>query len=147
VTGGRPGTAALHRLRAAVAGIGSTILTVVGAIAIGAGVPVFWLFVAAQVYGKPGAVTGPVALLIGTGIVLSYWGLLLAGSWVRGRMIASRERGPRRASWNRSMRDARPGHGHGRIDPIERVFIAATALCLIGFGVWFFAFAGAPVPG
>jgi len=138
-------TEMLHTIRRALVGTGSTAFTLIGAIVIGFGVPLLWIYLASKLYGKPGAVTGPVALLIGTGVVLSYWGLLLAGAWVRGRMIASRERGPRRASWNRSMRDARPGHG--RTDPVERVFIVATALCLIGFGVWFFAFAGAPVPG
>jgi len=140
-------TEMLHTIRRALVGTGSTAFTLIGAIVIGFGVPLLWIYLASKLYGKPGAVTGPVALFIGTGILVSYYGLLLGAAWVRAKMIdrATRER-PRRASWNRSMRDTpyRPGH-HGS-DPIERLFVVTAVISLIGFAVWFLIFAGAPVP-
>jgi len=103
-------------------GTGSTAFTLVGAVVIGFGVPLFWIFLASQLYGKTGAVTGPVAIFIGTGILVSYWGLLLIASWVRARLLDRHEgRGPgARDPWNRSMRDTPYKPGHHRSDPVER---------------------------
>lgn len=129
-------------------GTGSTAFTLVGAILIGFGVPLFWIYIASQVYGKTGAVNGPVAVFIGTGILVSYYGLLVIASWIRGRMLARESRGPRghRDPWNRSMRDTPYKPGHHRSDPIERLFIATAIVSLIGFLIWFAFFAGAPFP-
>jgi len=129
-------------------GTGSTAFTLVGAILIGFGVPLFWIFVASQLYGKTGAVTGPVAVFIGTGILVSYWGLLLIASWVRARLLNRREggRGGARDPWNRSMRDTPYKPGDHRSDPVERLFVATAIVSLVGFAVWFAFFAGAPFP-
>jgi multisubunit Na+/H+ antiporter MnhC subunit len=129
-------------------GTGSTAFTLVGAILIGFGVPLFWIFVASQLYGKTGAVTGPVAVFIGTGILVSYWGLLLIASWVRARLLDRRDggRGGARDPWNRSMRDTPYKPGHHRSDPVERLFVATAIVSLVGFAVWFAFFAGAPFP-
>ena len=100
-------TAVLSAIRRVLLGTGSTAFTLVGAIVIGFGVPLFWIFVASQFYEKTGAVNGPVAAFIGTGILVTYYGLLLIASWVRARLLkryAEAGRGPR-ASWNRSMRE------------------------------------------
>ena len=141
-------TAAIHAIRRALVGTGSTALTLIGAVLIGFGVPLFWIFVASQLYGKTGAVTGPVAVFIGTGILVSYWGLLLIASWVRARLLNRREggRGGARDPWNRSMRDTPYRPGHHRSDPVERLFVATAIVSLVGFAVWFAFFAGAPFP-
>jgi hypothetical protein len=139
-------TAVLHAIRRALVGTGSTALTLVGAILIGFGIPLFWIWVASSLYGKPGAVTGPVAVFIGTGILVSYWALLLAASWIRGRLIIRAQQGPRRQSWNRSMRDASYRPGIGESDPIERLFVATAIISIVGFFIWFAFFAGAPFP-
>ena len=139
-------TAVLHAIRRALVGTGSTAFTLVGAIVIGFGGPLFWIFLASQLYGKTGAVTGPVAIFIGTGILVSYYGLLLIASWVRARMISRELERPRRASWNRSMRDSAWHPGDHRSDPVERLFVATAIISLIGFAVWFAFFAGAPFP-
>jgi hypothetical protein len=141
-------TAVLTAIRRALVGTGSTAFTLVGAVLIGFGVPLFWIYIASQVYDKTGAVNGPVAAFIGTGILVSYYGLLLIASWIRGRMLA-REGGRRRGGrdpWNRSMRDTPYKPGHHRSDPIERLFIATAIVSLIAFLVWFAFFAGAPFP-
>src|SRR5919201_4607821 len=141
-------TAVLTAIRRVLVGTGSTAFTLVGALLIGFGVPLFWIFVASQFYGKTGAVNGPVAAFIGTGILVSYYGLLLIASWVRARMIRRQAQPGRgqRASWNRSMRDTPFQPGHNRSDPIERLFIATAIVSLIAFLIWFAFFAGAPFP-
>jgi hypothetical protein len=140
-------TTALHAIRRALLGTGSTALTLVGACLIGFGVPLFWIWIASTLYAKPGAVTGPVAVFIGTGILVSYWGLLLIAAWVRGRLLGRGvEPGPRRQSWNRSMRDTPYQPGIGDSDPIERLFVVTAIISIVGFAVWFAFFAGAPFP-
>ncbi|MDP9188376.1 MAG: hypothetical protein M3O25_03915 [Actinomycetota bacterium] len=136
----------LDSLRRAIVGTGSGVLTLVGAVLIGFGIPLFWIWIASSLYGKPGAVTGPVAVFIGTGILVSYWGLLLLASWVRGRMLHRASERPRRASWNRSMRDSANRSGLSDTDPVERLFVVTAIVSIIGFAVWFALFAGAPVP-
>ena len=127
--------------------------TIVGVVVLAFGVPLFWIWIASTLYGKQGAVTGPVAVFMGTGILVSYFLALLIASWIRARMMrnefAERWAGqsrPRRQSWNRSMRDTpyRPGQERG--DPIERIFIATAIISMIAFVVWFAVFAGAPFP-
>ncbi len=141
-------TTFFHQLRRAVVGTGSTALTLIGACLIGFGVPLFWIWVASTLYGKPGAVNGAVALFIGTGILVSYWGLLVIASFVRARMIQkAADPGPQRASWNRSMRDSAFKPGSQRSDPIERLFVVTAIISMIGFAIWFAFFAGDPTVG
>jgi hypothetical protein len=141
-------TAVLTAIRRALVGTGSTAFTLIGALLIGFGVPLFWIFIASQFYGKTGAVTGPVAAFIGTGILVSYYGLLLIASWIRARMLARHPEARRgaRDPWNRSMRDTPYQPGSERSDPIERLFIATAVISLVAFLVWFAFFAGAPFP-
>jgi multisubunit Na+/H+ antiporter MnhC subunit len=139
----------LATIRRVLVGTGSTAFTLIGAAVIGFGVPLFWIFVASRLYDKTGAVSGPVAVFIFTGIVVSYWGLLLVASWIRARTGAGRAEAQQynRAAWNRSLRDDRyvPGKSR-RSDPIERLFVATAIICIIGFVIWFAFFAGTPFP-
>lgn len=136
----------IEGIRRALLGTGSVAFTLVGSLVIGFGVPLLWVFLASKLYGKPGAVNGSVALFIFTGILVSYWGLLLVASWVRARMMGQHEPGPRRQSWNRSMRDASYRPGESKSDPIERLFVTTAVISMVGFGIWFAFFAGAPFP-
>src|SRR5947208_15309424 len=141
-------TAVLTAIRRVIVGTGSTAFTLVGALLIGFGVPLFRIFVASQFYGRTGAVNGPVAVFIGTGILVSYYGLLLIASWVRARMLNRQPPSGRgaRDPWNRSMRDTPYRPGHHRSDPVERLFIATAIVSLVAFLIWFAFFAGAPFP-
>jgi hypothetical protein len=141
-------TAVIAAIRRVLVGTGSTAVTLIGALLIGFGVPLFWIFIASQFYGKTGAVNGPVAVFIGTGILVSYYGLLLIASWIRARLLrreAQGRRGPR-DPWNRSMRDTPYRPGQHRSDPVERLFVATAIVSLIAFLIWFAFFAGAPFP-
>ena len=137
-------------IRKALLGTGSTAFTIVGALLIGFGVPLFWIFVASQLYSKTGAVNGPVAAFIGTGILVSYYGLLLIAAWVRARLLRRQTGQPVRMSsrdpWNRSMRDTPYKPGQEKSDPVERLFIATALVSLVAFLIWFAFFAGAPFP-
>ena len=140
--------AVLTAIRRVLLGTGSTAFTLIGALLIGFGVPLLWIYIASHVYGKTGAVNGPVAVFIGTGILVSYYGLLLIASWIRGRLLrrdARRESGAR-DPWNRSMRDTPYKPGHARSDPVERLFVATAIVSMIAFLIWFAFFAGAPFP-
>jgi hypothetical protein len=143
-------TAVLTAIRRVLVGTGSTAFTLVGALLIGFGVPLFWIFIASQFYGKTGAVNGPVAAFIGTGILVSYYGLLLIASYARARILR-RQMGPgrgpgRRDPWNRSMRDTPYKPGEHQTDPVERLFVATAIVSMIAFLIWFAFFAGAPFP-
>ncbi|MBM3667782.1 MAG: hypothetical protein FJW90_09950 [Actinobacteria bacterium] len=137
----------IHAIRRALVGTGSTALNLLGACLIGFGVPLLWIWLASTIYDKPGAVTGPVAVFIFTGILVTYWGLLLLGSWIRGRMLEEEELGrSRRSSWNRSMRDSSHRPGERKSDPVERLFVTTAIVSMIAFVIWFAFFAGAPFP-
>ena len=141
-------TAVIAAIRRVLLGTGSTAFTLIGALLIGFGVPLFWIYVASQFYGKTGAVNGPVAVFIGTGILVSYYGLLLIASWIRARLLRREAPGRRgaRDPWNRSMRDTPYQPGHHRSDPVERLFVATAIVSLVAFLIWFAFFAGAPFP-
>src|SRR5436190_24167812 len=132
-------TAVLSAIRRVLLGTGSTAFTLVGALLIGFGVPLFWIFVASQFYGKTGAVNGPVAVFIGPGILVSYYGLLLIASWIRARLLKRdirRARGPR-DPWNRSMRDTPYKPAQERSDPVARLSVATAAVPMLAFLVRF----------
>ena len=143
-------TPVLAAIRRVILGTGSTAFTIVGALLIGFGVPLLWIFLASQFYAKTGAVNGPVAAFIGTGILVSYYGLLLIASWVRARLLRRQTGQPQRLTgrdpWNRSMRDTPYKPGEHQSDPVERLFVATAIVSMIAFLVWFAFFAGAPFP-
>jgi hypothetical protein len=91
-----------------------------------------------------------VAAFIGTGILVSYYGLLLIASWVRARLLRRQTGQPQRLTgrdpWNRSMRDTPYKPGEHQSDPVERLFVATAIVSLIAFLIWFAFFAGAPFP-
>jgi hypothetical protein len=128
---------------------GATILTLVGVLVLGLGVPIGWIWVASRIYGKTGAVSWSVAMFIGTAILLTYCFALLVASWIRARMGHGRAEAEqiKRAVWNRSMRDSDYQPGSRRGDGIERLFVATTVVVGILFLVWFAFFAGSPLPG
>jgi hypothetical protein len=137
---------ALRLTMRAVKGTVVTLAIMVGALALGFGVPAGWLWIASQLYGKTGAVNGTVAFFLFVAILLTYSAVLLIASWVRARaghgLVDAAQ--TRRAVWNRSVRDSHYQPGAGGDDAVERLFVVATILAAIGFLIWFAFFAGAP---
>jgi multisubunit Na+/H+ antiporter MnhC subunit len=130
-------------------GTGSSLLILIGALLLGFGVPVFWLWVASKIYGQTGAVNGSVAVFIFTAILLSYCFALLVASWIRAQLGygTAETQQTKRAVWNRSMRDSTYRPGDHRADFVEKLFVATTVVVGIGFLIWFAFFAGAPFAG
>jgi hypothetical protein len=127
---------------------GSTLTGLAVAILVALGVPLAWVWIASQLAGTKREVTPSLAIFITTGILVSYWLVLLVGSALRRRSVGEEQEQARqrRMSWNRSFRDE-PLHATDRgSDPIERIFIAVAVLAVIAFEIWFFFFAGSPLP-
>lgn len=135
-----------HRVRRLVIGVGSLWGTAIAIVA-AAGIPLAWIWFASKLAGTERELTPSLAVFIATGIIVSYWLALLAGTWIRGRSIDPGEERARvtRRSWNRSFSDA-PRPEDQRIDPIERLFIIVALLGIIAFEIWFFFYAGDPLP-
>jgi hypothetical protein len=117
------------------------------AVAIAVGIPLLWVWIASQLAGGRRELTPSLAILITTGILVSYWLALLVGAWVRSRLLGEeiQRAQRRRMSWNRSFRDDyRPGHD--QTDPVERVFVIVAVAAVVLFEIWFFFFAGSPLP-
>jgi hypothetical protein len=137
---------ARHVIGSVIKGGGSTALSVVAVVLIALGVPLLWVWVASQIAGTEREVTPSLALFITTGILISYWVVLIVGMWIRGHWVSEEtdRTKMRRMSWNRSFRDE--PHQTGDSDPIEVVFVATAVIGIIAFEIWFFFFAGSPLP-
>jgi hypothetical protein len=129
-------------------GTGWTLSGLVAAVVIGFGIPLAWIWIASQIAGTERELTPSLAILITLGILVSYWVVLLAGSWLRGRWVSGAEQQAkvRRMSWNRSFRDEPLRQADREIDPIERLFVVVAVIGIIAFEIWFFFFAGSPLP-
>jgi hypothetical protein len=128
-------------------GTGWTLSGLVAVVVIGLGIPLAWIWIASQIAGTKRDLTPSLAILITLGILISYWLVLVAGSWLRGRWVSEAEQQAkvRRMSWNRSFRDE-PLQADRESDPIERLFVVLAVVGIIAFEVWFFFFAGSPLP-
>jgi hypothetical protein len=131
-------------VRGAFSGISGLLVALLAAL----GIPLAWVWIASQLAGTKREVTPSLALLITTGILVSYWLVLVVGSRLRGHWVSDDDhRGRvRRMSWNRSFRDEPRHPGDDDSDPVERLFVIVAVLGIIAFEVWFFFFAGSPLP-
>ncbi|MGA9372844.1 MAG: hypothetical protein WBV53_13430 [Solirubrobacterales bacterium] len=138
---GNPRRSPVALARDAFTGISGLLIALVTAL----GIPLVWIWIASQIAGTKRDVTPSLALLITTGILVSYWVALVVGSRLRGRWVsdADQRARTRRMSWNRSFRDEPP---HEETDPVERLFVIVATLGVIAFEIWFFFFAGSPLP-
>jgi hypothetical protein len=129
-------------------GIASGASGLVVALVVALGIPLAWVWIASQLAGTRKDLTPSLAILITVGILISYWLALVIGSRLRGRWVSGEEQQARvrRMSWNRSFRDEPHRPGDERTDPVERLFVIVAVLGVIAFEIWFFFFAGDPLP-
>jgi hypothetical protein len=134
----------LHLAKGVASGASGLVLALVVAV----GIPVSWIWIASQLAGTKKDLTPSLAILITTGILISYWLALVVGSRLRGRWVSGQEQQARvrRMSWNRSFRDEPRRLEDDRTDPVELLFVIVAILGLIAFEIWFFFFAGSPLP-
>jgi hypothetical protein len=131
-------------LRGAFSGISGLLVALLTAL----GIPLVWVWIASQLAGTKRDLTPSLALLITTGILVSYWVALVVGSRLRGHWVSDAQQRARmrRMSWNRSFRDEPRHASDDESDPVERLFVIVGVLGIIAFEVWFFFFAGSPLP-
>jgi amino acid transporter len=117
------------------------------ALIVALGIPLAWVWIASQIAGSKRDLTPSLAILITVGILVSYLLALVAGGSLRRRWVSEDEQRARvrRMSWNRSFRDEPRPHDEEN-DPVERVFVIVAVLGIVAFEVWFFFFAGSPLP-
>ena len=136
------------RLKRAGGTTGRFVLEIVAAVVIGAGVPLFWIWVGSVIQGSRGAqqVEGSTAAILIIGILVSYIVILVIAGAIQGRGSDRSERAPTRYPWNRSMRDEPYRPGTSKLTPVEAVFVGTAVVASIAMVVWFFALAGSPLP-
>jgi hypothetical protein len=118
-----------------------------GAVVVGFGVPLAWLWIGSKIQGTSGVthMTKSTALAMFPGIAITYAMILHAVARARtARLVASGATPPpRRQSWNRSMRD--DPHDSEPPTALERLFIVAASLATIACLAWFFLYAKSPI--
>ena len=137
-----------HAAIGAARGTGATGLTLLFSSLLAVGVPLFWVFVASKLAGNDPDLNTALALFITVGILITYWVAMLVALAIRSRFVSEDAdlRKVRRMSWNRSFRDEPYHPGEHKSDPVERLFVLTAVLGFIAFEVWFFLFAGSPLP-
>jgi hypothetical protein len=135
-----------ERVKTASGKTGRFVVEIVAAIVVGAGVPLFWIWVGSVIQGSRGAqgVEASTAFVLVLGILISYTVILIVAGAIQGRSQASRP--PTRYPWMRSMRDEPYRPGEGKLSPVEAVFVGTAIVASIAMLIWFFAFAGNPLP-
>jgi hypothetical protein len=136
------------RLKRASGVTGRFVLEIVAAVVIGAGVPLFWIWIGSLIQTSRGAqhVEGSTAAILIVGILVTYVVILVIAGAIQGRSTRDVERAPTRYPWNRSMRDEPYRPGTSKLTPVEAVFVGTAVVASIAMVVWFFALAGSPLP-
>jgi hypothetical protein len=136
------------KLRRASGKTGRFFLEIAAAAIVGAGVPLFWIWIGSMIQSSRGAqnVEGSTAAILIVGILGTYVIILMIASVIQGRSKANEERAPQRYPWNRSMRDEPYRPGSEKLTPVEAVFVGTAIVASIAMVIWFFALAGSPLP-
>jgi hypothetical protein len=127
---------------------GRFVIEIAAAALIGAGVPLLWIWIGSLIQSSRGAqhVEGTTAAIIFVGILATYVIVLMIASTIQARSQASEEQAPARYPWNRSMRDEPYRPGTQKLTPVEAVFVGTAVVASVAMIIWFFAFAGSPLP-
>jgi amino acid transporter len=128
--------------------LGRFVLEVVAAVLVGAGVPLLWVWIGSLIQSSRGAntVESTTAVVMVIGILVTYVVVLLIAAAIQNRGSGDERTPPPRYPWNRSMRDEPYRPGTGKLSPVEAVFVGTAVVASIAMMIWFFAFAGSPLP-
>jgi heme/copper-type cytochrome/quinol oxidase subunit 2 len=123
----------MDRIRQILSGPASVALVVVmlaGCLFLWVGVPLIWLWIGSQV--ESSASLGTAMAVAFVGIVVTIVLVASGLAWLNRRHIELQER---------------RGVPAGRSSALEVILVSSAALAVVGFGIWFFGFAGAsPAP-
>ena len=136
------------KLKRASGKTGRFVVEIAAAALIGAGVPLAWIWIGSLIQSSRGAqqVEGSTAAILFVGILGTYVLILMIAGAIQARSEDGDERAPTRYPWNRSMRDEPYRPGTQKLSPVEAVFVGTAVVASIGMLIWFFAFAGSPLP-
>jgi len=122
-------------------------IAIVFALGIGLAVPFLWVWIGSKLQGTgANTVNSTTAAIIFAGIIITYLFLLFVAGWIQARGQASEAAPPPRYPWNRSMRDEPYRPGEKKLSPIESAFVFTAVVVTGAFMLWFFVFAGSPLP-
>jgi hypothetical protein len=137
-----------QRVKRASGKTGRFLIEIAAAIFIGIGVPLLWIWIGSQIQGARGVSTtvetSTAAIMI-VGILVSYLVILLIAGAIQAREQGAR-RPPTRHPWMRSMRDEPYRPGDDKLSSVEMVFVGTAVVASIAMLIWFFGFAGSPLP-
>ena len=123
------------------------LLAIVLALGVGLSVPLAWVWIGSKLQGgNVNTVESTTAAVIFVGIVLTYLVILFVIGWFQSFGRGGDGRPPVRHPWNRSMRDEPYRPGSSRLSPIEAAFVFTAVLVTAAMMIWFFGFAGSPLP-
>ena len=129
---------------------GRFFLEIAAAVVVGAGIPLLWVWIGSLIQESRGAqsVEPSTALIMAVGIIVSYVIVLFIASAIQARSEDDEGDGPgpTRYPWMRSMRDEPYRPGTEKLSPVEAVFVGTAVVASIAMMIWFFAFAGSPLP-
>lgn len=136
------------RFKGATGRTGRFFCEIAGAVFVGAGVPVFWIWLGSVIQGSRGAqaVESGTAVVMIIGLVMSYILVLMVAGAIQQSGPSAERRPPTRYPWMRSMRDEPYRPGTAKLSPVEATFVGTAFVASIAMVVWFFAFAGSPLP-
>ncbi len=137
------------RVKRASGKTGRFFIEIGAAVVVGAGVPLLWVWIGSLIQGSRGAqsVEASTAMIMVVGILVSYVVVLFIASAIQARGQDETETaGPTRYPWTRSMRDEPYRPGTSKLSPVEAVFVGTAIVASIAMLIWFFAFAGSPLP-
>ena len=137
------------RVKRASGRTGRFFLEIAAAVLVGAGIPLLWVWIGSLIQESRGAqhVEASTALIMAVGIITSYVIVLFIASAIQARGQDEGETpGPTRYPWMRSMRDEPYRPGTEKLSPVEAVFVGTAIVASVAMMVWFFAFAGSPLP-
>jgi hypothetical protein len=109
-------------------------------------IPLSWVYIASKLSETQFPSGGPYAI-VAVGIVAS----ILAVAWLIGRLnnlyiriTGTNRLAPIRPSWLKSMRDTAPVPSS--VTVVEAVLMASVMLAALALTLWFFLWAGSPLP-
>jgi hypothetical protein len=120
--------ARLRELFAGPASAALVLLMLVGCLFLWIGIPLGWLWIGSQVQGSQSL--GTALLVTMVGITLTIFAIVMVLGWLN--------------RWHAELqvRRDRPG-----ASALEVILVSSAGIAVVGFGIWFFGFAGAsPVP-
>jgi hypothetical protein len=109
-------------------------------------IPLSWVYIASKLSQTQFPSGGPYAI-VAVGIVAS----ILFVAWLIGRLntlyiriTGTNRLEPIRPTWLRSMRDTGPGRSS--VTVVEAVLMGSVLLAMLALTLWFFLWAGSPIP-